>query len=191
MELRRRSTTRPPDTHNPGVEAHPPDLVILSQEGGAALDAEQDLELWDLTKTKPSRWRASKKRTLQAGRRWRRQEHAKPRRSRRKRAPRSQGLWSKVVPPSQVQRLSARASRIPETRNFWRFRNEHVRSSQPWQVPEILHHSLLALLLGSVPAHTLRDVGTADHPGLTGCTGDVFDSDAEYHDMRHGQAQKR
>ena len=49
VETRRRATTRSPDTGNPGVEGNPSGLFgILSQEGGAALDAEQDPELWNL-----------------------------------------------------------------------------------------------------------------------------------------------
>ena len=53
VEPRRKSTTRAPDTRNPGVEANlQTSSIIMSQEGGAALDAEfaagQDPELWDL-----------------------------------------------------------------------------------------------------------------------------------------------
>ena len=62
----------------------------------------------------------------------------------RKRAPRRQELWSGVVPSHRRSNgCRHEPCKIPETLNFWRFRNVHVRSSQPWQVPEILHQFFL------------------------------------------------
>ena len=57
--------------------------------------------------------------------------------------------------------------RTPGTRDCTRFRNEHARSSRPWQVPETLPfhlHCCLALLQGDTgqPALTRRDAGAQE-----------------------------
>ena len=132
--------------------------VILSQEGGAALDAEldagQDLELWDLGDEEaeemadfeeahapggpPVKATMSRARKATTG-------HTPITPFRGGRTPRRQWLWSKVVPnPRRPRGCQVEPCSIPETQNFWRFRNVLVRSSQLWQVPEILHRVFYA-----------------------------------------------
>ena len=99
---------------------------------------------------------------------------------------------AREVPRHRASNVCEREPRrTPETRNFWRFRSGHAGSSQPLQVPEILQHCFG--LLGRTPWETLASLlrpdvriarrGTADHPGFTWCTRDVFDSDAGDHNM--------
>ena len=155
VESRCRSATRPTDTRNRGLEGNPSDFIHdLVSGGGAQLRKpswapSRTPSSGTRTKTKPRRWRASKRRTLQAGRRWKRGRHAKPRQSahrwlrssRRRREPRSQRQWRKGEPHFRRSNFcQCDLCRIPGTRNKWRFRNERVRSSKPWQVPDIQPH---------------------------------------------------
>ena len=102
--------------------------AILSQEGGAALDAEQDPELWNLDEDEAEQMEEFEEAHAPG------QGHAKPQQSahRRKRVPRSRGLRNKeVLRRSRSKGCQHEPCRIPETRNFWPSRSEHACSSQP------------------------------------------------------------
>ena len=127
--------------------------AILSQAGGTALEAEagveQDPELWDQDDDEDE---AEEVEGFEEARAPRRADGGgEAGHSRRRREPQSWRCWRKgAVHFHRSNFYQREPCRIPGTRNETRLRNEHVRSSQPWQVPEILPpfhlHTYLVLL---------------------------------------------
>ena len=79
VESRCRATTISPHTRNPGVEGNLSDLIGDRVSGGErSFGCPVGSRTGSRALSKPSRWRM-KKRTLQAGRLWKRRGHAKPR----------------------------------------------------------------------------------------------------------------
>ena len=96
--------------------------VILSQEGAQLCLPSKMPNSGTWTNTKPSRWRTSQRSTLQAGRCRRRPEHRKataertpltPPQQKKTRTMEPEAVEQGGAPPSQVQRLSARAVQKP------------------------------------------------------------------------------
>ena len=143
--------------------------AILSHEGGAALeaeaDAEQDPELWDQDEDDAEEMADFEEAHAPGG------PPVEPRQTRKAAAERApptppqqkktrttepQTLARGRAPLSQVQLLTT----IP-IRKWTRFRNKHVRSSQPWQVHEILlpfHLHCCLPLLPCTPREKLADL---------------------------------
>ena len=142
--------------------------AILSQEAGAALEAEtgaeEDPELWDQDEDEAEEMADFEEAHAPGGppvgaRHTRKAPTERapltPPQQKKTRTTEPEALAKGGAPLSQVQLFNHESHAESQGHGIRRFRNEHARPSQPWQVPEILLPCHLHSGLVLVPLTTL------------------------------------